>query len=117
MVHVCRDHKIILIPDQGEQVPINRLGRVDIAVEINMPCPPCPAGLLVREGIKAAGVHVPDPEVLFEIKEIPVEPLTAVGEARSGGKTCSGADHDRVGSSDLIFQPADVLLPAACLIS
>ena len=103
VIHICRDHEIILVYDQGKQVLINRLRSIDITIEIDVPCPPCPAGFLILKWIKTAGVHVPDTEAFLEIEEIPVEPLPAVGEACSSGKAGTRADHNSVGPSKLIL--------------
>ena len=62
VIHVGRDHKTVLVLYCCQQIGIDRFWRIDIAVEIDMPGPPGPAGLGVREGPEAAGIHIRDAE-------------------------------------------------------
>ena len=111
MVHVRGDHEIILILYKLSQVIIDRLWRGDITVIVDMPCPPCPAGLCVREGIETAGIHIPDAKPCRKISEILLETLPTVDKTRSRGKTCSGPDYDGIGGFDFYFQTGNRFVP------
>ena len=113
VIHIGRDHEIVLIPDQCQKIFIHRLRRWQIPVDIDVPGPESPARLVIREGIEPAGIHVCEAKSLLEIEEPLVKPLPAVDEACRGGKPGAGADHDRIGRFYLFLQPADTILPAA----
>ena len=111
MVYVRGDHEIILILYELSQVVIDRLWCGDITVIVDMPCPPRPAGFLIREGIEASRIHITDPEPLCKISEIFLEPFPTVGEARRCRKACSCPDHDGIGGFDFRFQTGNRFVP------
>ncbi len=82
MVDIGGDDEIILVFQQLQQFGIDRLRRVDIAVVVNMPCPPCPQRFLVGERIEAAGVNVSYMVPLRKVEEIPFKPFAAVSQTR-----------------------------------
>ena len=116
VIHVCRDHEIVPVPHERQQIPVYRLHRIGIAVDIDVPRPEGPAGLVVGIGIKAAGIHVRKAKAFKKIGKPVLEALSAVGKARCGGKPSARADHDRVGRYDLLSQAAEILLPAARVV-
>ena len=84
MIHISRDHKVILIRHQFQKLPVYRLWSINIAVVVDMPCPPRPARFIIREWVEASGIHITDAKLLRKIEEIPFKPLAAVGQARGG---------------------------------
>ena len=113
MIHVGRDNEIVLILYQSQQIGIDRLRRVDVAVKLDVPRPPGPAGLAVREGIEAAGIHVRDAEALDEIEENLLEALAAVGQPGGRGEARSGPDHNGVRGFQFLPEAGDVFFPAS----
>ena len=84
MIDIRGDYKVVLVPNKRQQIFVNGLWRVDIAVEVDVPRPPGPARLLVREGPEAARIDVRDGEALDEVEKVLFKTLSAVGEARRG---------------------------------
>ena len=113
MVHIGGDDKVILPLHQLQQVPVHRSRRVNISVEIDMPCPPSPAGLLIREGIEAPGIQIRDAEALFEIEETAFKPLAAVGQSGGGGQPGACPDDNGIRCFQLRFQPLQLRLPVS----
>ena len=64
VIHVGRDNKIIFVLYQLQKVLIDRLGRIHIAVDVDIPAPIRPMLLRRGKGIKAAGVHIPNSRTL-----------------------------------------------------
>ena len=100
MVDVGGDDEIILSVDQLEQVTVDRVRRVDVAVVVDVARPPCPEGFFVGEWIEAAGIHIADAVARGEIGKVFLEARAAVGQSRRGGKSRACADDDRVGMGD-----------------
>ena len=109
-------HKAVPVLYERQQIAVDRFRRVDVTVVVNVPRPPRPARLRVWKRIKPARVHVPDAEAVPEIKEVPVEPLPAVREARRRRQPRARADHDGVRGFDLVLQPQEVLFAAARVV-
>ena len=116
MVYICRYDKIILILYQRQQILIHRLGCINITIEINVPCPPCPTCFLIGKRIESTRIHIPYAKTLLKIKEILFEPFTAVGKAGSSRKPRPGTNDYCIGSFELIPKSADVFFPAAGII-
>ena len=116
VVHIGGDHEIVPAPDQREEVMVHGFWRIHVSVDIDVPRPEGPAGLRVGERVEAAGIHIPEAEVLPEIKEIPVEPLAAVGKAGGRGKACASADDDGISALDFLLQAAKIRAAAAGII-
>ena len=88
MIYVGGYYEIVFAFNNRQQIPVNRLLRFNISVEINMPCPPGSSGLLIRKRIEAAGIDVLNPIFLGKIKEITLKALSAVcqsGSCRQAG--------------------------------
>lgn len=98
VVHICRQHKVVLALHQGQQSIINRPGGVLVAVHHNMPAPPCPILLQRRERVKSPGIHVLDAVFFFEVSEVFLKPLPGVGQSRRSGQPRPRADHHSVGA-------------------
>ena len=96
VIHVGGDHKVVLIGNEPQKVLIDGLWRFHIAVAVDIPAPPGPISLLIREGIEAAGIHIRDDEALCKIREVAHEALAIVDKARRGGKPRSRTNHDGV---------------------
>ena len=93
MVHVGGEHEVVLLPNQVQQVPVHRPGRVHIPVVPDVPAPPGPVLLQAVKGEEAPGVHVWDAVFLLKIPEIALKPLPGVGEASRGGQPRSRPHH------------------------
>lgn len=64
MIHVGRQHKIILLPNQPEKIEIRLSGGHVVAVHENMAAPPRPILLQRLKGIESAGVDSLDNVIL-----------------------------------------------------
>ena len=113
VVHVGGDDEVLLLPHQVQQPVIHRLGGGHVAVEIDVSGPPGPLRLLIREGIEATGIHIPDAEFLVKIEEIPLKALSIIHKSRGGGEPRPRADDHGVRPVDGLPQPRKPLLPAA----
>ena len=104
MIHIRCDGKPVLVFHKRKKLPINRLRRFNETIEIDVPCPPCPACFIIGEGIETTGIDVADTIVPCKVKEVSFKPLPTVGESCRCGKPCAGADNDGVRRFDFLFQ-------------
>ena len=87
MVNICCDYEIILIRHKLQQVLIDRLRRILIAIYENVSAPICPMllGRFVR--VKSARIHILKPVFFLKIGKVFFKPLTVISKA-CGGITC-----------------------------
>ncbi len=109
MIHVGGEDEIVLVPDQIEELPIHRLGRVHIAVDPNIAAPVGPKLLLRRIGVETAGIHVGEAVFPAEVRKVFFESLPAVHEARRRGQTRARADDHSVRFGKGLLQFIDVV--------
>lgn len=86
MIDIRRQDKVVLIPDELQQIVIHRLRGFLIAVDQDMSAPPRPEFFRTElHNLKAAGVHIPDAVLLGEIGKVLVEPFARIGQSCRGG--------------------------------
>ena len=109
VIDVRRDHEMIPVLHEPEQFPIDRLRRIDVTVNVNIPGPERPAGLIIRKRVKSARIHVPEAEGSGKVREVRLEPLPRVGKPGRRREACARTDHDRVGLRQTFPQNGDPL--------
>lgn len=70
MVNIRGDDKVILIPHQLQKVIVDRLGRILIAVNVNIPAPIRPEFFLCGKRIESAAVHILNAVLLRKVGEM-----------------------------------------------
>ena len=98
MIHIRGDNKIVLIPNQRQQIVIDRLRRIRIAVDKNIPAPIRPKFLLCGKRIKAAGIHIGKAVFIGKVGEILLKPFPGIDKTCRGGKSCACANYNGVRS-------------------
>ena len=114
MVHVSGDDKVILSVQKREQLPIHILWRIDIAVIVDMPRPPCPARFLIGKRIEAAGVDILNAKPCGKVTEVPVKAFPGIGQSSRSGQSGAGANHNSICALDFLLQPFNLFRPASC---
>ena len=97
VVHIGGEHEIVLVLHQVEQIVVDRLRCVLIAIDINVPAPVGPVLLQRGIGVKPTGVHIGKAVFRGKICKILPETRPVVDEACGGGKPGSGPEHHGVG--------------------
>ena len=97
MVYVGGQHKIVLVFHKGKQVLIHRLGRILIAIDVNIAAPVSPVFFQRRIWIKAAGVHIPDAVLCCKIRKILLKSFSVIGETCRGRKPCTCTNDHCIG--------------------
>ena len=93
VIHVGRDHEIVLVSHQLQKVVIDRLRCIHIAVDVDVPAPIRPEFFLCGERIEAAAVHIPHAVLCRKIGKVFFKPFAGVGEARRRRQTGAGTNH------------------------
>ena len=70
MVNIRGDDKVILIPHQLQKVIVDRLGRILIAVNVNIPALIRPEFFLCGKRIESAAVHILNAVLLRKVGEM-----------------------------------------------
>ena len=109
MVHIGCQNKIILAPDQIQQVRIRLSGRNIVTVVVDVPAPPGPVFLRRGKGIEPTGIHVSDAILFIEVGEIFQKALAAIGQTSRGGKAGTHTDEDGIRALQLSLQPLNFL--------
>ena len=109
VVHVGGDDKIVLLPDQRQQIVVDRPGRVQVAVDEDVAAPIGPKFLRRGEGVKAAGVHIGKAVCRGKIGEVPPEPRPGIGEPRRRGQPRARADYNGVRFVQRLPEPLYVI--------
>ena len=104
MIHISGQHKIVLAVDEPEKLVVNRLRRIHIAVDIDIPAPVRPVFFQGFKGIEAAGIHIGKPVLFDEIAEKFFKAFAGIGKAGRGRKSGSCADHNCIGCFNFIFE-------------
>lgn len=97
VVHVSREHEVVLAAHEGEQVVVGGARRPHVAVAPDVAAPVRPVLLKGVERVEAAGVHVREVVLLYEVAEGRLEARAGVGEASRGGEPSARANDDGVG--------------------
>ena len=96
MVDVGGKDEVISPFKDAQEVEIGFASPRLVAVEQDGSAPPRPVSLQVGEGMEPARVHVGYPEPVAEVREVLVEALAGIGEARRGGEPGACAHQDGV---------------------
>ena len=96
MVNIRGDDKIIFVLYQLKKVLIDRLRRILIAVDVDIPAPIRPILLQHVKGIKAAGVHIPKAIFPGKIRKVCFKPFAGVYKARRRRQSGTGTDYHGV---------------------
>ena len=84
VINIRRDNKIVLVLHKTKQFFIDRLRRVRIAVDEDIPTPICPVFLRCCIRIKSARIHIVKAVFRLKISKIFMKPLAVVGKSRRG---------------------------------
>ena len=114
VVCVGGQHKVVPVPHQLQQLPVDRPGRVHITVDQDVAAPEGPVLLQRIVGVKAARVHIVEAVGLLKFGEIPLKPLAAVHKARRGGKPRPSADQYGVRGGKCLAQSVELIPVAVC---
>ena len=112
MVHIGSQNKVVHVPDQCQQLPIDRLRRLHIPVPVDLPAPPGPVLLQRGKRIKPAGIQIRDMVFCNEVAEESLEPLPGIGQSGRCGQAGARPDHNCVRLIKRRFQLAQLPLPA-----
>ena len=82
MIHIRRDHKIILILYQLQESVIHRLWRIHVPVDVNIAAPVRPVFLQRVIRIKAPGIHIVEIIFFLKIRKVLFESFSTVYKAR-----------------------------------
>lgn len=109
VVHIGGKDEIVFVLHQLQKLVIHRPGGLFITIYHDMAAPPGPVFLQGPEGIKAAGIHIPDAVFVSKVLEMPLKAFPGVGQTRRGGQSRARADHHSIGSVKSQLQPLDFL--------
>ena len=104
VVDVCGNDEICFLLNELQQVVIDRLRRVLIAVDEDVAAPIGPELLPRGKGIEAAGVHIGKAVFRGKIGEVRFKASAGIGEARRCGESGARADEYRVGVFQRLLQ-------------
>ena len=108
VVHVGREHEVVLVAYDFEQVAVGLAHGAGVAVVPHVARPECPALLGRGVGVEAARIHVGIAVALAKVAKEPLEALARVGKLGSagGGEARSRAYQHGVG---LVDAPRELL--------
>jgi len=109
MIDVRGQHKIIPTLHNPEQVRIGLPHGHIIAIDEDLPAPPCPVFLQRIKRIKTAGIHVPDAVFPRKIGEVFLKALSGIGQPCGRGKAGSCADDHGVRIGQPCLKPLNLL--------
>ena len=91
-VHIGRQHEIILLPHDLQQLFVQRQRTCSIPCEPYMFCPVCPPLFLRLKRVEPGGIEVGEPVAGNPLAELAPEILSRVVQSGSGSQSCSGSD-------------------------
>ena len=96
VIHVRGDDEIVLVSHQLQKVVVDWLGRIHIAVDVDISAPICPMLLWHCKRIEPAGIHILKAILCRKIGEVLFKPFAGVDESGRSGKPCARADNHGV---------------------
>ena len=109
VIHIRRDNEIVLVSHQLQKVIVDWLGRILIAVDVDISAPICPMLLKCCIRIEPTGIHIPKAVLLCEIGEVFFKPFAGVDESGRSGKPCARADNHGVAIPQSGSEPLNLL--------
>ena len=109
VIHVRRDDEIVLVSHQLQKVVVDWLGRIHIAVDVNISAPICPMLLRRCKRIEPAGIHIPKAILCRKIGEVFFKPFAGIDESGGSGKPCARADNHGVAIPQSGFELLNLL--------
>lgn len=109
VVHIGGQDKMIFIFYQIIKRAVNRLRRVHIAVDVNIPAPICPMFFWRIIWIEAAGIHILKVILGRKIPEVSFKPFSGVEQSGRSGQTGAGANDHGVCFVDCFTQLMDTI--------
>ena len=109
VVHIGGEYEVVFFPHQLQKVVVDGLGRVHIAVPVDMAAPPGPVLLQGGEGVEASGIQVWNVVFFDKVPEMLLEPGAGIGKAGRGGQAGARPDDHGVSPVQGLPQPGEAL--------
>ena len=104
MIYIGREDKVVFFLNEPEQVAVNRLWCIQIAIDIDIPAPIGPVFFQTVKGIEPAGIHIAETILGDKIPKILLKAFAGIDKPSGSGKPGSCADHHCVRRMQFLFQ-------------